>query len=355
MSFFDTIIGTARKIGTAVRPYMPTIAVVGGSVAVCGGAFLACRATLKVDKVMEEHRGMMEHINKSAEKLPKDSYTSKDMGRDKLQVYGATAGRLFRLYGPAVGLATAGFASIFWGFGMIKAWHAAAVSAVSAIDEKFAAYRNNVINEYGKEVDDKLYNGTVEKREIEEKITTDDGDEKVEKKEAVVLNPDIESDFVKIYSPMTIAPGKWEDHYLMAYRRLNDLEIWLTKQLQRGRYDHVFLNTVLRELGLPETGIGHFYGWVNQPGRNVVRFNPEPYITVFSGDNDSQIPMMVPLPVDYEEDGNFFFINPEDEQLWEDTYSNDPNSVGFILHFNVNTDENGVPKQIYDEVYGGKK
>lgn len=350
MSIISTVVGGARKVATWIQPHVPTIAVVGGSIAVCGGAFLACRATLKVDQVLDEHNGMMQHIIDTAEKIPDDQYTAKDMRMDKIQVYSATAGKFFKLYAPAFSLAAAGFASIFYGFGMIKNWHAMAVSTVAALDEKFANYRNNVIEEYGEEVDKKFFEGVREPKQIEKTVTDDEGNE-TQKAVDVIDILGIEDDFTWVFDYRS---PKWESDYLFNENRIVEVQNWYTKHLQANAMDHVFMNPVGKDFGKPETGVGHFYGWTNKPGCRVF-FRAEPFIYEWSSDEDGQFPMMNILPVDYDEEGRFFFINEEDEILWRNTYAENDEAVGYILHFNVDTDENGVPRQIYNDVYGGKK
>jgi hypothetical protein len=45
-------------------------------------------------------------------------------------------------------------------------------------------------------------------------------------------------------------------------------------------------------------------------------------------------------------------MSKEDERLFRDRYAEDNTKVGFILHFDVEKDNNGVPKNIYYDVYG---
>lgn len=355
MNVLNTIVGTGRKVYTAIKPHIPTIMVIGGSIAVCGGAFCACKATLKVDEVIEEHNAMMEHIAVSVEKVktnPYITYTDSDMRHDKLQVYSMTAGKLFKLYGPGIGLAVAGFASIFYGFGLIKHWHALAVSAASALDERFANYRANVIDEYGVDADRRFAGEAIEKKTVEYTVIDENGNKEKRTGEVIDLGDATANDFSFIFD--WHSGNKWETGYLYNDNWIVSVQEWYTKRLQSNAIDHVFANTIFKEFDAQETGQGHFYGITNKPGAHLF-LNAQPFVRMFNDEDDSQIPMEILLPVTYTPRGDFMFINEEDERLWKQTYAENDHNVGYILTVNVDTDENGIPRSIYDDVYGHKK
>lgn len=357
LKFVNSAIRFGRQVWVAVQPKLPIVAVVGGSVAVAGGTFLACKATLEVDTILAEHKATMDHLKEASSVLASAGNIAYDSGakkRDTVRVYAATAGKIAKLYAPAAALTVAGFASIFAGFGMIRAWHAAAVETVAAIDQKFGKYRSRVIDKYGKEEDTALYNG--EPTTTTQKIKTTDSEGNTQEREVdtVSLDDITEDDFTWVFdwhSP------KWDDGWLYNDRHITEIQTWYTKQLRApGAFDHVFLNTIGKEFGKPENGIGHFYGWTDKPGANVF-LSAQPFVRMWGPDDDNeydQFPMVVMLPVGYTEEGDFYFINQEDEDLWKETYAIDDRNVGYILHFNVDTDENGVPHEIYSEVYGSK-
>lgn len=347
MSFaiVDKAISLGNKGLTLVKPHLPTIMVVAGSASVVAGAFFACKATLKVDQVLEEHNAIMSHVRESIEKLPEGRLTKREIMSDKLQCYAATAGKLCRLYAPAIGLSLAGFAAIFSGFGMIKRWHALAVSSVAALDEKFGKYRAGVIKKYGKEVDKQLAGEIIEttKQEIK-KIDEETGEEKAEEVDAITgitFENLVEDDFTRVFD---CSNPRWENDYLFNDNFFKNLIHYYTKHLQSHRMDHVFFNTILKECGFRETGIGHFYGWTDKPGC-ALRIGITPCLRVWDHDESSQFPMLIPMDLDDE----------MDEKDFRQAYIDDEKSVCYILKFLVDTDENGVPHEIYNEVYGNHK
>ena len=343
MSFaiIDKAIGIGHKGFTLIKPHLPTIAVVAGSVAVVGGAFFACKATLHVDEVLADHRAMINHVKEIQDKLPEGTFTDREIKHDKLQCYAVTAGRLFRLYAPAISLAAAGFASIFAGYGMIKRWHALAVSSVAALDEKFNNYRAGVIDQYGEDVDKQLAGEVLKTTTTEvKKIDHETGEETTEAVDVVTFENLVEDDFTRIFD---CTNPKWENDYLFNDNFFINLVNYYTNRLQSRRIDHVFLNKILKDCGFKETGVGHFYGWVSKPGCSL-RIDITPCLRVFDDDASSQFPMLIPMDLNDEMDENEF----------RQAYIDDEKSVCYILKFMVDTDENGVPCSIYDQVYGKK-
>ncbi len=347
MSFaiVDKTIGIGRKAFTIVKPYLPTIAVVGGSIAVLGGTFFACKATLHVDEVLAEHNASMEHIREVVEKLPEGKITDNEIKKDKLRVYALTARKLTSLYAPAVGLTAAGFMAIFAGFGAIKKWHALAVSSVTALDKKFGDYRANVVKEYGADVDKELAGETVKgDKVLSTKVDKETGEEKDVVYEEVVLENCVEDDFTRVFD---CSNPKWDNTFVMNDNFIKTIIDWYKYRLGGSAMDHVFLNMMLKEFGFPETGIGHFYGWTDEPGCGI-DIQVIPCLRVYAKEDDEQFPMLVRLDFDSY---NWRWNDEKDEIEFREAYRESDKNVAYILKFNVNTDENGVPRQIYNKVF----
>lgn len=353
MSVVGTIAGKARSVYTIVKPHLPAIGIAAGTIAVCAGGFMTGQACLKVDDVLAQHEEMMNHTRREINGYSEEQYSEMDRKKDVIQVYSVTAGKLFRLFAPGIGLCVFGGCSIFKGYSVLKKWHGLAVSAVAALDEKFSFYRNNVINELGEEADARFLVGDSqpESRSVVAKLPDVDEDGNPTSKDVEVRGFEdiVEDDFTRVFNYKN---PKWESNFVMNDNMIYSLRHWYTKHLQSGALDHVFMNSVFKDLGFEETGIGHFYGWTNKPGASV-DIDVIPYIKVWDSDDDGQFPLYVPLPVvrDFDHIDMWNFENEEDEKLFRRMYIEDETKVGFILKFNVDTDENGVPKNIYDDVY----
>lgn len=354
MSVLDTVVGKARTVYTMIEPHLPAIGIAAGTIAVCAGGFMTGHACLKVDAILEEHEELMSHTRREVNGYTEEQYSEIERKKDVIQVYGVTAGKFFRLYAPGIGLCIFGFASIFKGYSLLKEWHGLAVSAFATLDEKFSEYRGNVVNELGQEADLRFLNGETQPKERTTTATlpsVDDNGDVVEKKTEVRGFEDIvEDDFTRVFNYKS---PKWESSFVMNDNLIYSIRHWYTKRLQSGAIDHVFMNSVFKDLGFEETGIGHFYGWTNrQPGASV-DIDVIPYIQIWDADDDGQFPLYVPLPVerDPEKLDDWNFASKDDEETFRQMYIEDDKRVGFILKFNVDTDVNGMPKNIYDDVY----
>ena len=357
MKIIDSAFRIGNKLISLTKHHSPTIMLIGGSVAVIAGGILACKETLKADEVIDIHRSQLEKIDIATEEYS-DDYTSSDRTRDLIQVYCGTAGRFAKLYAPAALLEVAGFAAIFAGFGIIKKRYGLALSTIATLDKKisqvtdsFLKYRGKVIDEYGQEVDSKFLADEYPIKEIEKTVVDEDGNETVEKRQGLKFNV-TNSDFTRVFDAYN---DKWQGNPLLDENFLTQVQDWYTLQLQKHRFDHVFMNTIDRELAFEESGIGHFYGWTDKSGCGV-NFNILPVFKMFAEDEDGQFPMLVPVESeqDYEDFKQMVF---EDEDYNQNaTKPGDKQSrVGYLINYNVDCDENGVPHEIYNEVYGTKQ
>ena len=354
------LVDTAFRIGNTVlklaKHHAPTIMLVGGSISVITGGILACKQTLKAGEILDAHNAQLDIVD-NATNNHANEYTKNDRTKDLISVYCGTAGQFIRLYGPSLLLEAAGFAAIFAGFGIIKKRYGVALSTIAALDDKiakisknFVNYRNKVIDEYGEEVDAKFIDNDI-LTEAEVKSVDEEGNESTETKKAISFNI-TNSDFVRVFDAYN---DKWQGNAVLDEATLSRIENWYTKQLQARRIDHTFMNTIDHELGFEKTGIGHFYGWTSKPGC-CIDFGAIPCIKMFEDDNDEQFPMLVPVETaeDYDK-----FVQMMNEDTDHNVNAHAPGDVQsrvcYLLHYNVDCDDNGTPREIYNEVYGTKE
>lgn len=358
MKVLDTVIGKANKVFDILKPHLPMIGMVVGSAAVCAGGFITGRATLKVDSILDSHNEMMDHTRREINGYSEDKYSEFDRKRDVVQVYSVTANKFVRAFGPGIALSTVGFMCIFKSFTTLSHWHMLAVGAVTALDEQFSSYRGNVVNELGVEADKKFllgekYVDADPKTSKVELSTVDENGEVIKEEREVVTIEDplvnVEDDFTRVFDYHN---PKWDADFLMNDNFVWSIRSFYTKQLQQRHIDHVFLNTIFKDMGFEETGIGHFYGWTSKPGCSI-DIDVTPYILVWDEADGEQFPMYIPFATVPRDDNplNWVFVNEEDEVAFRQAYIEDETKVGFILKFNVDTDQNGVPKNIYNDVY----
>lgn len=276
MSKFDSIksavIKTASRTGFVIKKHSPEILVVTGIIGVVGSAVMACKATTKINDILEKSKGDIDTIhdviaNKSFDET---EYSKEDSKKDLAIVYVQTGVKLAKLYAPSIALGVLSITSILASNNILRKRNVALAAAYTAIDKGFKEYRSRVVERFGEEVDRELrYN--IKAKKFEETIVDENGKEKKIKKTVDVVDPNLPSEYARFYDESCNAWEKDSEYNLMFLRAqqqyAND------KLRTKG---HLFLNEVYDELGIPRTKAGQVVGWIydekNPSGDNFVDF-----------------------------------------------------------------------------------
>ena len=256
------------RVGLKIKKHSPEILMVAGVAGTIGSTILACKATLKVNEILEEKDKTIETIHTCLEDA-ECTYTEEDSQKDLTIVYTQTAVKLAKLYAPAVFLGALSITGIVSSHHILKKRNVALAAAYVAVDKGFKDYRKNVVDRFGKEMDRELrYN--IKAKEIEEKVTDENGNETVEKSIVnSIENPlDNISEYARFFDECSTEYHKDAEYNLMFLRRQQD---WANEVLKsRG---HLFLNKVYDLLGIPRSKAGQIVGWLyNGNGDNYVDF-----------------------------------------------------------------------------------
>lgn len=262
--------GTVNKIGFSLKKHSPEILVVSGVIGAVASTVMACKATLKVNDILEEHKETMDKIYEAPTDDPQ-VYSEDDKKKDTVIVYTQTAVKLVKLYGPAVILGTLSVSSILASNNILRKRNAALAAAYAAIDRSFTEYRNRVVERFGEEVDHQLrYN--VKAQEIEETVVDEKGKEKKVKKTVEVADPNTESIYQKYF---TRTNPNWENDSDFVETFLRMQQNYANDLLRAN--GHLTLNKVYDMLGFQDTKAGMVVGWVydldHPNGDNYVEFN----------------------------------------------------------------------------------
>ena len=79
----------------SMKKHSPEILIISGVVGVVASTVLACKATLKVNDVLDETKETIDKIHEAKEKKPEE-YSEQDAKKDLAIVYVQTAWKLFR-------------------------------------------------------------------------------------------------------------------------------------------------------------------------------------------------------------------------------------------------------------------
>lgn len=255
-----------HRVGFKLKKHSPEILVVTGVIGGVVSAVMACKATTKVNFVLEETKRQIDIVHAGVEagevqgymdngEVGMIPYTAEDAKKDTAIVYGQTTLKFIKLYGPSVALGTLSVASILTGHNMLRKRNLALAAAYQVVDTGFKQYRNNVIERFGEQMDRELkYN--IKAKEIEETTTDKKGKEKTVKKTVEVAEPS--------RSPYTFC---FDESSCFWVRDAESNKFFLARQQDyaneklRAR-GHLFLNEVLEMVGLPHTRAGAVVGWV---------------------------------------------------------------------------------------------
>lgn len=267
--------GTISRIGFQLKKHSPEILVAAGIVGAVGSAVLACKATLKVNDILEESKTTIDKIHTATEKGVTEGgkeYGDQDSKKDLTIVYAQTGLKIAKLYAPAVILGGLSITSILASNNIMRKRNVALAAAYATVDQAFKDYRGNVIERFGEKVDRELkYN--IKAEEIEETVVNEKGKEKKVKNTVDMSDSSrpISSPYAVIFdesNPNWEKDPEYNKTFLIAQQNY-----WNDVLLIKKR---VFLNDVLKSLGFEPTKAGQVVGWKYDPecgmGDNYIDF-----------------------------------------------------------------------------------
>ena len=267
----NKLVSGFHKASGKVKLHSPEILAAVGVVGVVSSGVLACKATLKVNDLLEDTKEDIDKI-KAVEADPAyaEKYTVEDAKKDLAIVYCQTGIKLVKLYAPAVALGVVSLTCLLTSNHILKKRNAALSAAYMTVDKSFKEYRNRVAERFGDEVEKEIrYN--IKAKEI---VTVDeDGNETVETVKVMegADDPNNYSPYAKFFDESCAAWQNDPEYNLLFLKSQQQYANDLLKS--RGR---LFLNEVYRMLGIDETKAGQVVGWVYDPecpvGDNFVDF-----------------------------------------------------------------------------------
>jgi hypothetical protein len=246
------------------RENSPTLLFVSGVVGVTATTVLACRATLKVEEVLEEHNKMMEKIAfaEGSEVLQKSGkYVADDAHKDRVLVYLKTTGTLVKLYGPAIVCGLVSVGALTQSHRILNNRNAGLVAAYTALEKGFNEYRQRVIDDVGEDREREL-------RYPLESCEIDDEDKPGKTKQVQRVGAGSASIYARFFDHNSPSWNPQPDYNIVYLRCQQNT---LNDQLRsRG---HVFLNEVYDALGIERTKEGSVVGWLWEgKGDNYIDF-----------------------------------------------------------------------------------
>ena len=261
-----------HKAGFKIKKHSPEILIAAGVVGTITSTVMACKATTKLDDILEDTKDKVDKIKDAAEHPENftEEYTVEDSKKDLAIVYTQTGLKIAKLYAPALIIGTLSITSIFTSHNIMRKRNAGLAAAYAIVDKGFKEYRGRVVERFGEELDKELRYG-VKSEKIETIVTDENGKEKKVEKVIDVVDPNTISDYAKIWYEGN--PGWTKDPELnLTYLKMQ--QAYANDKLKAQGY--LFLNEVYEMLGFPKTRAGQVVGWVydeeNPIGDNFVDF-----------------------------------------------------------------------------------
>ena len=278
----NNITRTLNKAAFKFKKHSPEILVVAGVVGVVGSTVMACKATTKVNDILDDTKDQLDKIHEAGERLENgetlmlkdgEEYTVEQNKKDLTIVYAQTALKFAKLYTPSVIIGGLSITAILTGHNITRKRNIALAAAYTAVDKSFKEYRGRVVERFGEALDKELKYG-IKSKEVDEVVTNEDGTESVVKKTVDVVdatNPMNVSEYARFFDDGCAGWTKDPEYNLMFLR---DQQRYANDLLKSK--GHLFLNEVYDLLGIPRTKAGQIVGWIydekHPNGDNFVDF-----------------------------------------------------------------------------------
>ena len=263
------------KVGFKFKKHSPEILVVTGVVGIVASTIMACKATTKVNDIVDETKETIDKIHESVGKglhtSDGEEYTQEVANKDLAIVYTQTAWKFIKLYGPSVALGAASIACMIGSNRILKKRNIALAAAFTAVDTSFKEYRGRLIDRFGKDLDRELRFG-IKAKEVEDRVVDENGKESTVTKTVNVVDPNTAH---SLYS-VVFCEGNtgWTKNAELNKVFLIQQQNWANDKLRLRGY--LTLNEVYEMVGAPTTAYGQIAGWVytedSSIGDNFVDF-----------------------------------------------------------------------------------
>lgn len=134
MKLPDNVSRKLYKILFKTKKHSPEMLLAAGVVGVVTSTVMACKATTKIDSVLDKHKT---NIKKTKDYVAEsgftNEYTEKDYKKDLTIMYTQTGLKLVKLYAPAVVMGTVSITAILAGHNVLRKRNAALTDRKSVV------------------------------------------------------------------------------------------------------------------------------------------------------------------------------------------------------------------------------
>ena len=251
--------------GLLIRKFSPQILTTTGVVGVIASTVMACKATLSLDDILDKAALQHERIDTAKEDLGADTYSDKDVAKDKMRINTKTGMDIVKLYAPAATIGLVSVVCIVSSTHILSARNAALGAAYKTVQGAFSDYRRRVVEEMGEDKDQAFRYGITTEDVTLEEINEETG--KVKKIKSKVSYIDEYSEYARFFDD---GNPNWSKTPEFNLAFLRTMQSWANDKLKKKGV--VFLNEVYAMLGLPYTQAGAVVGWKLGNGDDKIDF-----------------------------------------------------------------------------------
>lgn len=248
----------ANKALLKLKNASPAIALGGGIVLSIGAAVAACKATPKVDQLLDESKQQIKNIHEIADQ-PNSGYTENEKQKAIAIVWGQTIAGMAKHYAPAIALEAGSIALLLWSHRAMTKRVVALGATVMTLGESLRRMRMQVAEQYGEEKANDIYYG-VETKKVEDIVIDEQTGEETKKKVAAkVTEP------ARVISPFAMFFDDGNPNYIPGdpihnADFLSGVELGLNRKLRKQGW--LFLNEARIAYGFKPIPEGQVMGWI---------------------------------------------------------------------------------------------
>lgn len=250
-----------HMIGFKLKKHSPEILVAAGVAGIVTSTVMACKATTKVNDIVDEAKETInkihDSVNKGLHTSDGEEYTEEVANKDLTIAYVQTGWKFIKLYGPAVALGIASVGFMIGSNRILRKRNVVIAAAFKAVDTSFKEYRSRLIDRFGKDLDRELRFG-IKAKEVEESVVDENGNETTVTKTVETIDPNTAH---SLYSVVWCEGSNgWTRNAELNKVFLIQQQNYANDKLKMNGI--LTLNEVYDMVGAPRTAYGQIAGWV---------------------------------------------------------------------------------------------
>lgn len=274
MGFFDKLKGLGNDIVRVGKDKSPALLIFGGAALLIGGAVLACKESMDLKPILEDHKQRLEEIGKECQDESKVDYGVKEAKHDIFVAHYELGKKLMGKYLWSALMAVGGTVMIAKGYNAMDGRLAEAIAFGTTTYKGWQQYRKNVIADKGVEADKKYMLGNLQK--IPFPVKDEEGKEtgEMEERNAIPIDGPAPCQLSPFAFKFDDTNDDWSNNPVYRKATILRLRSVLQSQLDSGYLTakgkrFVTMNTCYEIYGVKQRNGGLTSGWVKKEGEDV--------------------------------------------------------------------------------------